>query len=75
MLGSWNLAPKYTHYLVSEHVTFSTKALLIFAEVSISLQKIAFFGNNKTFIQSNIVRDVVEIFNSVFSFCKIKGYS
>ena len=33
-----------------------------------------FFGKNSTFTQSNSVRAVLEIFSSVFNFCKMKGY-
>ena len=36
-------------------------------------KKSVFFGNNSTYIQSNIVRAVLENFSSVFSFCKTKG--
>ena len=38
-------------------------------------KKIALFGQNSTFTQSNSVGAVLDIFSSVFSFCKIKGYS
>ena len=34
-------------------------------------KKSAFFSKNKTFTRSSIVRAVLAIFNSVFSFCKI----
>ena len=33
-----------------------------------------FFCKNSTFTQSNSMRAVIEIFSSVFSFCKVKDY-
>ena len=63
MLETWNLVHKDTHtYVVSENIPFSTKAVLILLMSAVFLQKIAFFGENSIFTQSNIVRAVLEIF-------------
>ena len=52
-----------THtYVVSEKISFSTKALLILLMSVFFCQKSTFFGKNNTFTQSNSVRAVLEIF-------------
>ena len=58
-----------THtYLVSENVSFSTKAYLI-------LLMSAFFGKNICFLKVPLLKALVwELFCSIFSFCKVKGY-
>ena len=53
MLETWNMHVSKHRYVVSENISFSTKALLI-------LQK-QIFGKNSTFTQSNSVRAVLEI--------------
>ena len=51
-------------YVVSENVPFSTKALLILLT--------SIFGKNNTFIQSNSVKAVLEIFQFCFQFLQDK---
>ena len=54
MLETWNLVPK------------CTQGPLNFVNASMFLgKKTAFFGNNSTFTQSNIVRGILETFRSV----------
>ena len=77
MLETSNLGRKYTHihtYVVAENIPFSTNVLLILLMSVFFCKKISIFGENSTFTQSNIMRAVLEIFSSFFSFCKIKGY-
>ena len=73
-LENSNLARKYKHICIFRKYTFQYQGLLNFADVSIFCKKSVFFGQNSTFTQSNSVRVVLEIFSSVFSFCKIKSY-
>ena len=56
--------------------TFQYQDPVNFADISVFFfcKKSAFFGKNSIFTQGNSVRVVLEIFSSVFSFCKIKGY-
>ena len=58
--------------VVSENISFSTKAPLILL-MSAFLAKIQhFFGDNTTFIQSNSARAVLEIFQLCFLFLQEK---
>ena len=50
------------------------KALIIFMISVPSAKNQGFFGQNNTFTQRNSVRDGLEILNSIYSFCKIKGH-
>ena len=50
------------------------KALLLCCFQHFFAKKSTFFGKSSIFTQSNSLRDVLEIFSSFFSFCKIKGY-
>ena len=72
MLEIWYIG---THpYTVLENIPFSTKTLLILLISAFFVKNWAFFCKNSTFSQSNSVGAVLDIFSSVFSFCKIKGY-
>ena len=72
MLEIWYIG---THpYTVLENITFSTKTLLILLIPAFFVKNWAFFCKTSTFSQSNSVGAVLDIFSSVFSFCKIKGY-
>ena len=63
-----------THpYTVLENMPFSTKTLLILLISASFVKNWVFFCINSTFSQSNSVGAVLDIFSSVFSFCKIKG--
>ena len=76
MLETWNLVYKYTD-ICSFKNTLLLPIPLNFADVSIFFvcKKSVFFGRNITSTQSNSMRAVLEILNSVFSFCKKKCYS
>ena len=74
MPETWNLVRKYTHYVVSENIPFSTMAFLILQMSGLFCKKLAFIGKNSTFTQSISVWAMLEIFCSAFSFCKIKDY-
>ena len=58
-------------HLFSENIPFGTKAVLILLMSAFFAKKSAFFRKNRTFTQSNSVKDILV----VFSFCKRKGYS
>ena len=62
MPETWNLVRKYTHICSFRKYTFKYQDPLNFADGIIFLQKSAFFGNNSTFTQSDVVRAVLEIF-------------
>ena len=68
MLEPWNLACKYTYIGSFSKYIFSYQDPLNFVDVSIFFKKSAFFGQNSTFIQSNVVRAVLEIFKFCFQF-------
>ena len=72
MLETWNLDVSTYTYVVLENIPFSTKTPLILLTSAFFCKNSTFLGENSTFIQSNNVRVVLEIFSSVFSFCKIK---
>ena len=59
-----------THlYVVSENITFSTRTSLIFLiSAFFFCKKSALFGKNGTFLQSNSMRVVLEIFTFHFQF-------
>ena len=65
---------KCTHIFSFRKYAFQCQQPLNFADVSIFCRKSVFFCKNSTFTQSNNMRAVLEIFSSVFSFCKINGY-
>ena len=63
-----------THtYVVSENIPCSTKAFLILLISAFFCKKSTFFEKNSTFTENDSVIAVLEIFSSVFSFCKMKG--
>ena len=68
MLETWNLVGKYTHIFSFRKYTFWYQDLLSFVDVSISLQKIAFFVKNSTFPQSDGMKTVLEIFEFCLQF-------
>ena len=66
---AWHLVHKYTHACSFRKHYFQFIEPLHFADVS------RFFCcKSSNFTQSNSMRAVLEIFGSVFSFCKVKGY-
>ena len=73
-LETSNLVRKYAH-VVSEKIPFITKTPLILLIPAIFFcKKPAFFVKNKTLLKG-IARELyLKFFNSVFSFCKMKGY-
>ena len=58
MLEIWKFGVKYALIFSLQKYSFYYQHLLNFADDSIILQKIAFFGQNNTFTQSNSVRAV-----------------
>ena len=73
MLETWNLVCKCTHKCSFRKYTFSYETLLILLMSAFFCKKSAFFGQNSTFTQSNIVRVCYRFYSALFSFCKTKG--
>ena len=71
-LETWNVVRKYAHICSFRKYTFQYQGPLHLADVSIFCKKSAFFDKNSAFTQSREL--CLRFFNSVFSFCKIKGY-
>ena len=74
MLETSNLVHNYAH-VVSEKIPFITKTpLILLISAFFFCKKPAFFVKNKTLLKG-IARELcLRFFNSVFSFCKMKGY-
>ena len=68
MLQSWNLERKYRNICCFRKYTFYYQDPLNFVDANFFCKISAFFGKSSTWTQ----RAVLEIFSSVFSFCKIK---
>ena len=66
MVEAWNLVRKDTHICSFTKYTFQCQGPLNSADGSIF-----FFCKNVTFAQSNSVKAVIDIFSSVFTYCKI----
>ena len=62
MLETSNLARKYMHICSFRKHTFWFQAPLNFTDATMFLQKLAFFGQNITFTQSNSVRVMLAVF-------------
>ena len=62
MLEISNLARKYIHICSFRKHTFWFQAPLNLADVTMFLQKLAFFGQNSTFTKSSSVRIMLEVF-------------
>ena len=73
VLETWNLVRKYTVCNFRKY-NFQYHEPLDFADVSILCAKISIVAKNSTFTQINSMGAVLELFSSVFSFCKVKGY-
>ena len=63
-----------THICSSREYSFRCEDLLNFADASIFLQIYSVFQKIVPVLKSNSMRAVLEIFSSVFSWCKMKGY-
>ena len=74
MLETSNLARKYKPICSFRKYTFQCLGPLNFADVSIFCKKLAFFVQKSSFIQSNSVRAVLEIFQFCFQFFVRRGF-
>ena len=72
MLETSNLARKYTPTCSFRNIPFSAQAPLILLMSAFFAKNQRFLFKKSTFTQRNSMRAVLEIFSSVFSYCKKK---